>query len=66
MIKPEQYNEFGEIVEVKPPRTFERTMTEHDTHRIHETKDLFDSTCFYCRKDAEKRQKKWDKENTQY
>lgn len=63
MIKPEQYNEFGEIIEVKPPRTYERKMTAYDTHRIHETKDLFVSDCSYCQADAKERQKRWDREN---
>ena len=44
----EQYNEYGEII--KPGR---RLPAYHE-HRIHQTKDLFDSECSYCQKDAKK------------
>lgn len=60
MIQPEQYNEFGDIIEVKPPRTYERNMTTYDTHRIHETKDLTDSNCTYCQAHAKKVRKYWE------
>lgn len=60
MTEPEQYNEYGEIIEQIPPRTYERRLTAHDNHRIHETKDLFDSNCSYCRTYAKKLQSYWD------
>lgn len=60
----EEYNEFGEIIK-RPPMTevYERGMTSHQLHRIHETKDLFEGNCYLCQKDAKERQKRWDKEN---
>ena len=61
VIKPEQYNELGEIVEVKEPVTYQRTMTAYDTHRIHETKDLFESNCTYCQDSAKKIREYWEK-----
>lgn len=53
-MKPEQYNEFGEIIQTRPPRTYERRMNAYDTHRIHETKDMFDGNCSYCQQAAKK------------
>lgn len=48
-IEPEQYNQYGEIVIVEPvSKPYERTMSSSDQHRIHETKDLFDSSCSLC------------------
>ncbi len=56
MIKPEHYNEYGEIVKPpEPPRPYTRTMTGHDLHRIHDTKDLFEGDCTYCQDTAKRK-----------
>ncbi len=49
-MKPEDYNEYGEI-------KTERTLTTDQQHRIHQTKDIFDSDCSYCQSDMKKRVK---------
>lgn len=61
-MKPEQYNEFGEIIETKPPRTYERRLNAYDTHRIHETKDMFESSCSYCQVWAKKIRSYWEEQ----
>lgn len=42
----EEYNEYGEIIPRAPKRKI-------DDHRIHETKDYFDSECYLCQKAME-------------
>jgi hypothetical protein len=60
MIEPEDYNQYGEIVEkIEPVKPYMRTMSAYDQHRIHDTKDLFDSDCTYCQDSAKKIQKYW-------
>lgn len=55
-IQPENYNEYGEIVPfTESAKPFTRTMGAYDTHRIHETKDLFEGDCTYCQDAAKKR-----------
>jgi len=54
-MKPETYNQYGEIVEQKPKDIHTRTMGAYDTHLIHKTKDLYESTCTYCIDDAVKK-----------
>lgn len=55
-IEPENYNDYGEIVKPEPPRiTYGRTLSAHDQHRIHETKDLFESSCSYCQRAMKKK-----------
>jgi hypothetical protein len=57
---PEEYNDYGEIVEKQAPvRSYTRTMTTYDKHMIHKTKDLFDGDCSLCQKWA----KEWRKRN---
>lgn len=65
MIEPEQYDEFGEIVEKSEVnRPYGRTLSTYDQHRIHETKDIFDGDCEPCLKAARKywteRQREWE------
>ena len=52
----EQYNLYGEIVKQSDikAKTYQRTLSAHDQHRVHETKDLFESTCSYCQDRAKK------------
>lgn len=40
----EEYNEFGELIQP------ERVLPIQHEHRIHETKDYFDSDCYLCQK----------------
>lgn len=56
-IEPEIYNEFGEIVKREVQPHYERKLTTSDKHRIHETKDLYDSDCPLCQKAEERYQK---------
>ncbi len=59
MIEPEEYNEYGEIIKQEKPIVYERTMSPYDTHRIHETKDLFEGSCSYCQQAAKKVRSFW-------
>ena len=45
----EEYDEYGDI-KVSP----ERTLSFDQKHRIHQTKDLFESDCSLCQQDAAK------------
>lgn len=58
VIKPERYNEFGEIVQEKEQSViYERKLSAYQQHIIHVTKDLFESNCSYCQ-DATKKYRK--------
>lgn len=55
MIEPEDYNVYGEIKEkVEIVEPYMRTLSAYDQHRIHDTKDLFESDCTYCQDRAKK------------
>lgn len=41
----------------------ERYLNTHQQHRIHQTKDIFDSDCFLCAKVAKERQSHWELSN---
>ena len=71
MIEPEEYNEYGELI-IKPKElpllknSQGRQLIGYSLHRIHETKDLFDSDCTYCEQAAERwrqRQSWWRDED---
>lgn len=63
MIVPEEYDEYGEIIIKPEPVVYERSMGVHDKHRIHQTKDMFDSNCDLCNDDAKHhRQTYWDEQ----
>lgn len=52
----EEYNEYGEIIKSnETPPIYERKLTTHQQHRIHQTKDLFEGDCYLCRQDMEKK-----------
>lgn len=58
-MQPEQYNEYGEIV-TNPQG---RQLSSDQKHRIHQTKDIFDSNCSGCQADIKKfqlQQSWWD------
>lgn len=55
----ERYDEFGEIIKPTPkPIIYERKLDIGQQHRIHETKDLFESECYLCQK-AVNKQSHW-------
>jgi hypothetical protein len=47
----EEYNEYGEI------KKTERNLSFDQQHRVHQTKDVFDSECSLCQQDMKKRVK---------
>jgi len=59
----EEYDEYGEVIK-KPQKKAvyipgARNMNTHQLHRIHETKELFDSDCFLCQEYAKAKRKEW-------
>lgn len=51
VLEVEEYNEYGEIKPViKKEIIPNHRLNAYQQHRIHETKDLFESSCFYCQK----------------
>lgn len=60
LVQPESYNEYGEIVEKQePPVVYERRLDIGQEHRIHQTKDLFDSGCTLCQEYSKKFNSYW-------
>lgn len=45
----ELYDEYGDIKPVPKSR-----LSQDQQHRIHQTKDIFDSECSYCQSDMKK------------
>ena len=44
----ERYNEYGEIIQELPENKTYKRLSQDQEHRIHQTKDTFDSDCSYC------------------
>ncbi len=54
----EQYDDCGDIKSRQ-----ERTLSHDQKHRIHQTKDMFDSDCSLCQEDMRKRVKTYWKDD---